>query len=262
MLTDEEKRKLKNDKERERWKKARDAKLIAKGIDPASRPISENGTRGKAISDCKRDLPPEIKYQREDESDEEFHKRYQSEVKKRYYARNQERLRAEKRQKYIDNHDHIIKVRSDWANNNPDKVKSQQKRYFDKNREARIEKIIQWKEENIERYTEAKKQWYKDNPHLNAFYSSKWRKECRKATPPWADTQKILAIYEESTSKTKESGISHHVDHIVPVQGKHVTGLHIHQNMRIIPASENVKKRARLDEKLVIQLMKRDWQSL
>ena len=33
-----------------------------------------------------------------------------------------------------------------------------------------------------------------------------------------------------------------HVDHIIPLQGKNVSGLHVFSNLRVIPGEENVKK--------------------
>lgn len=259
MLTIEEKKQQKNARERARWQKAREEKLRAKGIDPATRPISADGTRGKAINPCKRDIPDEFKYPEDGESEEDFKKRYQKEVARRYNEKHSERLNAERRKKYIIEHDHQLEIKRKWRAENPDRLKKYDKRYYEENKEKRALNSAKWIAANQERRKKIMKDWYATNPHLNAFYSSKWRKECRRATPEWANWQEIAQIYDDSTALTKETGIQHHVDHICPVQGKTICGLHIHQNMRIIPATENVKKRARLDEALVIALMKLDW---
>ncbi len=262
MLTTEEKKQQKNARERARWQKARDEKLIAMGIDPATRPMSKDGSRGKAIGPCKRDLPADIKYPKDGETEEEFKKRYQSEVKKLYYARNTERLRAEKREKHWANRDAELERARIWRINNPESHKASQKRYYEANKEKRALNSANWILANPERRKQIMKEWYDANPHINSFYSSRYRATERNQTPPWADAKKIKNIFKKCYDLNEISDIQHHVDHIVPLRGKTVCGLHIHQNLRIIPGVENVKKRNRLDESLVIALMKLDWEKI
>lgn len=64
------------------------------------------------------------------------------------------------------------------------------------------------------------------------------------ASPKWRDRKAIKAVYDEAKRKTLETGIQHHVDHIYPLQGAIACGLHVHQNLRVIPASDNCSKGA------------------
>lgn len=84
--------------------------------------------------------------------------------------------------------------------------------------------------------------WKKRNLHKVAADSSKRRASQFKACPWWADMVAIEAVYRECRKLTQLSGIDHHVDHIVPILGKNVCGLHVHWNLRVISAKENQVK--------------------
>jgi hypothetical protein len=64
----------------------------------------------------------------------------------------------------------------------------------------------------------------------------------RLATPPWVDMAEIAAVYAERDRMTAATGIEHEVDHIVPLVNRHVCGLHVRANLRVIPRSENRRK--------------------
>jgi hypothetical protein len=80
-------------------------------------------------------------------------------------------------------------------------------------------------------------------PALVRFHSAKRRASTARQSPPWADHTAIKRIYSEAQKLTKATGTEHHVDHIYPLHGKLVSGLHVHQNLQVITATENLKKR-------------------
>jgi len=63
-------------------------------------------------------------------------------------------------------------------------------------------------------------------------------------TPKWADQKKIRAIYHECRERSKATGVPHHVDHVLPLLGGLVCGLHVENNLAIVPAGDNLKKGA------------------
>jgi hypothetical protein len=61
-------------------------------------------------------------------------------------------------------------------------------------------------------------------------------------TPAWADLKKIQEIYKLAKRMQSELGMKMAVDHIVPLKGEVVSGLHVHENLRVIPYIENARK--------------------
>lgn len=88
--------------------------------------------------------------------------------------------------------------------------------------------------------------WIKEDPEppvpRMAMYSRMREIAVRQRTPSWADHDAILAVYVEARRLTQETGTLHHVDHEIPLRGILVSGLHVHQNLRAIPAIDNLKK--------------------
>jgi hypothetical protein len=69
------------------------------------------------------------------------------------------------------------------------------------------------------------------------------------ATPRWLNEKQlsdIQNIYKEASIKTAQTNIKHEVDHIVPLQGKNVCGLHVPWNLQILTKSENCSKSNKL----------------
>lgn len=79
------------------------------------------------------------------------------------------------------------------------------------------------------------KKHYLLNKHEYLLKSSKRRRLLYQAMPLWADTVKIKEIYNNCPS-------GYHVDHIVPLQGELVSGLHVENNLQYLLAKDNLEK--------------------
>ena len=97
-------------------------------------------------------------------------------------------------------------------------------------------------QENKEKIKQRVTIYRANHPEKKACRSAKERATRLQRTPKWADLRKIAGFYKESKRLYLETGIIHHVDHIIPLCGKIVSGLHVENNLRVIPASENLKK--------------------
>jgi len=72
---------------------------------------------------------------------------------------------------------------------------------------------------------------------------AEYRAKRLKRHVSWADKKKIKAFYIRAAYLTEKTGIQHEVDHIIPLQGKLISGLHVENNMQILTKSENSAKR-------------------
>jgi hypothetical protein len=78
--------------------------------------------------------------------------------------------------------------------------------------------------------------------NLNPYPGIRRRISKRLRTPAWANKSAMAAIYAEAKRLSLETGIKYHVDHEIPLQGRLVSGLHVPENLKIIPAISNHKK--------------------
>jgi 5-methylcytosine-specific restriction endonuclease McrA len=74
-------------------------------------------------------------------------------------------------------------------------------------------------------------------------------------TPKWLCVEhksQIRLAYVFAHAWSNLTGVKHHVDHIVPLRGKTVSGLHVPWNLRIVSAAKNLEKGNRLDPSITL----------
>lgn len=110
-------------------------------------------------------------------------------------------------------------------------------------KEKRAAKWATWSAKNKERL----KQYQKEHKAQAASRQRARAAIHKKASPVWSDKKKIHSFYEEASRLTKVTGIEHQVDHVIPLRGRTVCGLHVENNLQILSRVENVKKGNRLE---------------
>lgn len=140
------------------------------------------------------------------------------------------------------------KIRLDaWVKNNPDRRKQIQSKYRKNNPEAVIMSNKNYVVNNKDKVSAYSKHWKKSNPAKVGAYSRKRRTRSDRAYVSWANSKSIDAIYAMSKFLTAVVGVQYHVDHIIPLQGKKVSGLHVENNLAIVFAKDNLSKGNKYD---------------
>lgn len=114
--------------------------------------------------------------------------------------------------------------------------------YLARTRIERIARAAKRAAANPDATRESKRRWNRKNAHLWRDYYVAHQKRCRAAAPKWLTKEQraeIRAIYQDAATR---AGGPWEVDHIVPLKGRGVCGLHVPWNLRVIPQSENRAK--------------------
>ena len=130
---------------------------------------------------------------------------------------------------------------------NRDVILERKKEYRQENRDAVLESARKYRQEN----PDVAKTWRKANPEKTIAYKASRRARKKQAQPPWLTEEHINQIidkYKNSKHMKKLTGIEHHVDHIVPLKGENVCGLHVPWNLQVIPAKHNLEKHNHFDD--------------
>lgn len=125
---------------------------------------------------------------------------------------------------------------------NHDVEKAKRKVHYEANKTRYKEWSKLAKRKGREKYYAYNKKWWAENKAKSAAYTAKYKTQRRLAMPKWANEFFIEEAYHLAHLRTKLTGFPWHVDHIVPLRGKNVCGLHVEHNLQVIPAKLNSQK--------------------
>ena len=160
---------------------------------------------------------------------------------------NEERRAATSKQWKQDNKERIRETDRLWVAKNKDRRNQLERERRARNHDANLAKRHQHKAENADKIKLQNAQWKRDNAGKVSAYTRKRQAAALLRTPTWADNDKIVAIYKEAAAM-RALGIEVHVDHVYPLQGNLVSGLHVHANLQLMLATDNIAKGNRMPE--------------
>jgi len=210
------------------------------------------------------------------------------------YQKNKKKYAKLGKQRYQEKRGIIDKQNREWAKKNPERVKAIKRKWEDnpKNKIAKRKRNTQYRLESKEFikqqnkiYTiknrlsiiKRRKKHYESNKNgsIKAYNqqdyvrarqnegSSRYKlQKSRTSKFELNNAKNITKVFELSRKKTKETGRQYHVDHIIPIRGKGVSGFHVAGNLRVVLAHTNISKNNRYtarDEALTQRRMIKDW---
>lgn len=143
-------------------------------------------------------------------------------------------------------------IATSWAHNNILRTKEIRKNWDAKNRELTNARVKAYRENNPDKYKQSIKSWRDKNSTYYKGYmtiqANKRRASQLQRTPVWLNLGNFLEIESiyQYCAALRQSGLNYHVDHIIPLQGKTVSGLHVPWNLQVIHAAENMSKSNRM----------------
>lgn len=141
----------------------------------------------------------------------------------------------------------IARYKAEWRTANREKANSYGRKYTERNPErVRASKLVYF-EANKEKALAAARKWQAENTHARNAATARRYVRKKQATPPWACRYIIEWYYFDALWMTEQTGVAHQVDHVVPLRGKTVCGLHCEDNLQVIPAAANHRKHAKFE---------------
>lgn len=141
---------------------------------------------------------------------------------------------ARKRSVYVQNKDCLLAKTREWRNKNRDRDLAKKKEYYNNNRD---------------KFKAMHKSWKQSNNDLMRYYQQNKRANRKLRKPSWFTELDEFVLQQCSKLcdlRKQSTGFDWHIDHMIPLQAKNVCGLHVWNNLQVIPGYLNTSKRNKL----------------
>jgi hypothetical protein len=167
------------------------------------------------------------------------------EYMRQYTEANRPRIAAADRARYVHEKEARAAANKAWREAHADDIPRLRLEYRAANRDAIAARDREYYAANKERIAAQRKAYRAENAAAIAAYNRARQVAKLRRTPKWlsADDHWLMAqAYELAALRTKLFGFPWHVDHILPLHGRRVSGLHVPSNLQVIPGTDNCKK--------------------
>lgn len=164
---------------------------------------------------------------------------------RQWREKNPERFKQNLKAWYEKNKEYAHQKMTEWRAANKDKWNEYGKNYRDKNDEKEKERGKRYRDKNKIKTSIREKKYRYENKEKRAASIRHYQAAKLNRTPKWLSQDQIAEIrsfYEAAIAFKIYAGNDYHVDHIVPLRGKTVSGLHVPWNLQVLPEFENVSK--------------------
>lgn len=148
-------------------------------------------------------------------------------------------VRSRAKRRYTADSEKVLAINRKWRERNPEDAQKADRKYAAANPEKVKANHRKWRRTNPETHNANGRRWAAANLEKGAAKTARYRANRLKAAPVWLTAEQkseILEFYEQASINNLE------VDHIIPLRGKAVCGLHVPWNLQFLTRSENASK--------------------
>lgn len=146
---------------------------------------------------------------------------------------------------YLQNRNSRIEKQKQYAEVNKAAITAYKGLHYSANKAAYLAKASTWAAGNRDKRKEITSEWAKRNPAVLLANTQRRRARLMQAVPSWfGELDEFVAREAHAVARQREiaTGIKWEVDHVVPLAGRKVCGLHVAANMQVIPMTDNRRK--------------------